>query len=221
MLLLLAAVVAVAGLAKVAPVYAVVEALRGLAEGVGPARATLVLAAGYAAAELVLIPGSLIALLAGAILGPALGSVAVWVGACTSASVAFGVTRHLTGPQIAALAERAPRIGRLRRALSNHGWRWVAALRLFPVVPFAVQNYVAGLSGVGFGPYLAASAIAMIPGVILYSWAGHTGAEVALAAAGEDPLTPQEWGGLLIVAALTVWVGRLVRRRLVRRQRAV
>ena len=35
-------------------------------------------------------------------------------------------------------------------------------------MPFNVQNYLYGLTGIGFGPYLLASWPAMLPGTVLY-----------------------------------------------------
>ena len=196
------------------PVAGLLEALRARALDHGLAGAVLLFATAYALGELLLIPGSTVSLLAGAVLGPWFGSLAVWLGASTSAALAFLLSRALGERGVARLAAAHPRFAALRARLGTRGWRWVVVLRLFPVVPYAVQNYVAGLSPLPFGPYLLASVIGMIPAVVLYAWAGFTGAEVALAAAGEDPLTASEWLGLLGIAALAVGLGAVARRRL-------
>ena len=218
--LALVAVVLLLGLAgRTLPLAALLEALRAQALAHGPVAAVLLFAMAYALGELLLIPGSTVSLLAGAALGPWLGSLAVWLGASTSAAVAFLLARALGEQGVARFAARHPRVAAVRQRLGRRGWRWVVVLRLFPVVPYAVQNYVAGLTPLPFGPYLAASVVGMVPAVVLYAWAGFTGAEVALASAGADPLRPAEWLGLAAVGLLSVVLGGLVRLRLRRAAR--
>lgn len=211
---LLGGVFLLALLARVAPVDDGLERLREATAALGPVRAVLLVAGVYAATELALVPGSAICLLSGALLGPWLGTVAAWMGAMTSATLAFLISRHVASGAVEALAARSPRLRRVRQRMGRRGWRWVAALRLFPVVPYTVQNYVAGLTPIPLRQYLGASAVAMVPGVTLYAWTGYTGAEVVRAAAGVDPLEREEVLGLLLVAVLAAALGRSVLRRL-------
>ena len=46
------------------------------------------------------------------------------------------------------------------RAIAKSGWKVVALLRLSPLVPFSLSNYLYGLTAVRLGPYLLASWIA-------------------------------------------------------------
>jgi uncharacterized membrane protein YdjX (TVP38/TMEM64 family) len=212
---LLVGVVLLLGLAgRTLPLAALLDGLRSQALGWGPGPAVLLFALAYALGELLLIPGSTVSLLAGAALGPWLGSLAVWLGASSSAALAFLLARALGEQGMARFAARHPKVAAVRDRLGRRGWRWVVVLRLFPVVPYAVQNYAAGLTSLPFGPYLLASVVGMVPAVVLYAWAGFTGAEVALASAGADPLRPAEWLGLAAVGLLAMALGGLVRRRL-------
>ena len=58
-------------------------------------------------------------------------------------------------------------------AIAEGGWKIVALLRLSPAVPFNLQNYLFGLTRIGFWPYLLTSWIAMMPGTFLYVYVGH------------------------------------------------
>jgi uncharacterized membrane protein YdjX (TVP38/TMEM64 family) len=46
----------------------------------------------------------------------------------------------------------------------------VLRLRLLPLVPFNVLSFAAGLAGVPFRPYLAATALGILPGTIVYTY---------------------------------------------------
>jgi len=203
---------AVAG--RTLPLGELVEAVRTHAQAAGPVRATLLLALAYAVGELVLIPGSTFSLLAGAVLGPWHGGFTAWLGAATSSAVAFSIARSVGDGAMASLAADRPRLQAIRDRMAVGGWRWVAALRIFPIVPYAVQNYLAGISSIRFAPYWLASLVAMVPTIMLYAWAGHTGAQLALAESGISPLTTGEWLGLGFAVLAVVVVSLFARQRL-------
>lgn len=195
------------------PLGELIEAIRALGGQLGLAPRVLLMAGVYMATELMFIPGSPVSLLAGAMLGPLAGSLAVWLGANGSAAVGFLLARAIGARRLEGLASRHPLLGAALHRLRVGGWRWVAALRLLPAIPYTAQNSLAGLSGIGFGPYMLASTLAMIPSVILWAWAGHAGAELSLLSEGAPPLRPWEWGGLLLSGALVLVLGIVVRRR--------
>ena len=95
----------------------------------------------------------------------------------------------------------------------------VALLRLSPAVPFGLQNYLYGLTGIGFGTYLLTSWIAMLPGTVMYAYLGYLGrAGLDAAGAAGRPRTPLEWAllavGLAATVAVTLVVTGLARRAL-------
>jgi uncharacterized membrane protein YdjX (TVP38/TMEM64 family) len=83
-------------------------------------------------------------------------------------------------------------------------------LRLSPVLPFNLLNYALGLTSVRFADYLIAS-IGMLPGTLLYVYAGKTIAALTSA----DRSTWLLVGvGLLPVIIVTVLITRIARRAL-------
>ena len=59
--------------------------------------------------------------------------------------------------------------GRLRRVIDGvaaEGWRFVALMRLVPLVPFNLLNYALGLTRISLPAYVLASAICMLPGAL-------------------------------------------------------
>lgn len=164
-----------AGLGLLATVVGVVVLLRSYgvpevrdvrvavaAAGVWAPLAYVALQAGLTVAP---IPRTVFTLVAGALFGWAAGLVLTLVATTSAAVVAFVLVRASGGP----LVERYVRGGAVdwvRARLDHHGMLAVASLRLVPLVPFSVLNYVAGLSAVRFVPYLAGTVVGIVPGTV-------------------------------------------------------
>lgn len=52
-------------------------------------------------------------------------------------------------------------------AVAEEGWKMVVLLRLSPVIPFALLNYMLSLTAISFFDYTWASALGIIPGAAL------------------------------------------------------
>jgi uncharacterized membrane protein YdjX (TVP38/TMEM64 family) len=176
----------------------------------------------YVAAVLLLVPGSALTLAAGALFGRLVGTVVVSLASTTGAALAFLLSRYLARGRVAEFVRRHPRLAAVDKAVSEGGWRIVALLRLSPAVPFNLQNYLYGVTGLRFGPYVLTSWLAMLPGTFLYVYLGSIGRESLQAAAGGPRQRGlAEWAllivGLLATVAVTVYVTRLARQALRRR----
>jgi len=88
----------------------------------------------------------------------------------------------------------------------------VALARLSPLLPFGAQNYFFGVTKVRRRHYLLATAIAILPGTVVYAFLGASGRALM---DGGDPL---RWTmlaiGIIASIALTVFLGRLAKKRL-------
>ncbi|MBL8986802.1 MAG: TVP38/TMEM64 family protein [Gemmatimonadetes bacterium] len=182
------------------------------------ALAPVVFVAGYAAAVVVLVPGSLLTLAAGAIFGLRDGVAIVFVGAVAGASAAFLIARHLVRRPFERRLAGDARFAAIDQAVSREGRKIVFLLRLSPIFPFSLLNYGLGLTQVRFADYVAAS-IGMLPGTFLYVYYGKLAGDVASLAAGAA--TPKGTGywlvlglGLAATVAVTVLITRLARRAL-------
>jgi uncharacterized membrane protein YdjX (TVP38/TMEM64 family) len=165
--------------ARVAPFF-----LRVIAniDALGPF-APLAFVGVYAVAVVSLIPASLLTIMGGAIFGLARGVALSLIGAVAGSTIAFLLGRHVFRRVLERQLERMPRVAAIDRAVSAQGRRLVFFLRLSPVVPFNVLNYALGLTTITITDFLVAS-VGMLPGAVLYSYAGKVTGE-ALAAAGE------------------------------------
>lgn len=192
--------------------------LRKALEWIGPPtwRSSLVFIGIYVAATVLLIPGSVLTLGAGAAFGLAWGSACVSLAATLGASCAFLIGRHLTRDFIGKKIQRDERFAAIDRAVAREGWKVVALARLSPLFPFTLLNYAFGLTRVNFWHYVAASWAGMLPGTVMYVYLGS----VANAATVRSRSTA-EWAfyglGLVATILITIQVTRLARQALHRR----
>jgi uncharacterized membrane protein YdjX (TVP38/TMEM64 family) len=174
--------------------------------------------AGYAAAAVALVPGSLLTLAGGAIFGLARGTIFVFAGALLGAVAAFLIARYLARSAVERRLAGKPRFAAVDRAVATEGRKIVFLLRLSPVFPFNLLNYTLGLTRVRFTDYLIGS-LGMLPGTLLYVYYGKLAGDVAALAGGAPmPKDARYWTllgvGLVATVAVTAYVTRVARRAL-------
>jgi uncharacterized membrane protein YdjX (TVP38/TMEM64 family) len=134
--------------------------------------AALAFVAVYAVATLALLPVSVLSAVAGLLFGPVLGVAVVWAGAMLGATASFAVGRTLSRPAVEALA--GERVDRLDRFLARRAFLAVLVVRLVPLFGFVLVNYGAAATAVGVRPYLAGTALGILPGVLALVTIGGT-----------------------------------------------
>jgi uncharacterized membrane protein YdjX (TVP38/TMEM64 family) len=129
----------------------------------------------YGIATVVMIPGSIFDLAGGALFGPILGSALNLTGGSLGAALAFLVGRYLARDWVEARAGR--RTKGIMRSVDADGWRFVAFVRLVPIFPYNVMNYLLGLTRIPFHHYVFATVVFMAPSTVVYTWIGVAGRE--------------------------------------------
>ena len=174
----------------------------------------------YLAAEILMVPGAILMIGAGYLFGIVGGMLVVWPAATLSAAISFVVARHFARERVEKLARRHRKFAAIDGAVAEGGWKVVAMLRFSPIVPFALSNYLYGLSKIRFAPYIAATALGMLPGTFVYVYLGAAGQGLGH---GES-FSPLHWAllgiGILATAAASVYLTRVARKRLQRRKAA-
>jgi len=173
----------------------------------------------YIIGAVALVPGTVLGLAAGGIFGLFWGTVTVSVGSTVAAGVSFLIARYLARGRVQRWAKRYPGFGAIYRAVGDGGWQTIALLRLSPVIPYSVGNYLYGLTTVGFWVYLFTSWLAMLPGTFMYVYWGYAGHAGLAAASGESiERGPGQWAmlvvGLVATVVLTVYLTRLAQNRM-------
>lgn len=129
------------------------------------------------------VPRSATSVLAGVVLGFGAGVLVALAGGLLGALGAFSLSRTLG--RSTALRLAGPRLTRFDRLASDRGFASVLVGRLLPVLPFVAVSYGAGLLGVRFRPYLAATAVGLIPSTVVQV---GLGASVGFVAGGGSTL---------------------------------
>jgi len=161
----------------------------------------------YAVSTVAFVPGAIFALAGGALFGPLWGSLWNLLGATLGATLAFLVARYLAGDWVARKAGGL--LKRLIDGVDAEGWRFVAFVRLVPLFPFNLSNYVLGLTRIPLPHYAIATLVCMAPGAVAYTWLGHAGRE---ALSGETDAVRYgllALGLLAAIALLPRLIGRL------------
>jgi uncharacterized membrane protein YdjX (TVP38/TMEM64 family) len=123
----------------------------------------------YVLAATVGLPITVLSIVGGALFGAARGFVLAWIGAMLGTLTAYALARSIGERSTRRFLGRHHLLDRLRKR--SDFWALVR-LRVLPVAPFAVLDYVAGLLGVSLRALLLASAVGVLPTVAAYTYAG-------------------------------------------------
>ncbi|MFW6252426.1 MAG: TVP38/TMEM64 family protein, partial [bacterium] len=158
----------------------------------------------YIAVCVFLIPGSILTLGAGAVFGLIRGTLYTSVAATLGATVAFILGRTLLRDWVSRTIEKRPTLRAVDRAVEKEGGRVVFLLRLSPLIPFSISNYVYGLTRVSLGAYVLASFVGMLPGVFVYTYIGSLARRIAELGTGGSGTSALEWALYVLGLIATV-----------------
>lgn len=195
------------------PIQSWLQSFLAQTEALGP-WGPVALVGVYILACVLLLPGSVLTLGAGAAFGLTKGLIAVSLGSTLGACAAFAIGRYLARSRVEAWIQSNPRFRALDEAVGRDGRRIVFLTRLSPVFPFNLLNFFYGITQVRFLDYALASWIGMLPGTVVFVYSGSLGREAAKAATGGGigVLQGALYGiGFLATVFVSVKVGRLAR----------
>ncbi|KAM3681564.1 hypothetical protein ACB098_12G006600 [Castanea mollissima] len=184
-------------------------------EGYGPAGYALFVAV-YAGLEILAIPAIPLTMSAGLLFGSLIGTIIVSISGTVAASAAFLIARYFARERILKLVEGNKKFLAIDKAIGENGFRVVTLLRLSPLLPFSLGNYLYGLTSVKFVPYVLGSWLGMLPGTWAYVSAGAFGraiiqeeSEIGLPGGNGQLLTLGL--GLLVTAIAAAYVTQLAK----------
>ncbi|XP_078434132.1 uncharacterized protein LOC144705377 [Wolffia australiana] len=184
-------------------------------EGYGPAGYALFVAV-YAGLEILAIPAIPLTMSAGLLFGSFVGTIIVSISGTVAAAGAFLIARYFARDRILKLVEGNKKFMAIDKAIGENGFRVVTLLRLSPLLPFSLGNYLYGLTSVKFVPYVLGSWLGMLPGTWAYVSAGAFGraiiqeeVEAGLAGGSSQLLTLGL--GLVATALAAAYVARLAK----------
>lgn len=133
-------------------------------------RAVVIFILLYVSTSLI-VPGALALTVAGgALFGTLPTALFVDISATVGSIVAFYVTRYL----LAAWVQERYRneLAQFNRELDQHGYSYLLTLRIIPVLPAFLVNYLAGMTKVPPGTFLWTTSLGVLPGAVIYAYAG-------------------------------------------------
>jgi len=182
------------------------------------ATGVMVFFAVYVVSTVALLPGSILTLAAGFAYGPVWGLAVASPASVAGATCAFLLGRTTLRDWAARKVGESRRARAIDAAVAREGFKLVLLLRLSPLVPFNLLNYILSLTPVTTGRYVLASFIGMLPGTALYVYLGSlapAAAELSTAATGGGRTrTALYVAGLLATVAVVVIATRAARRAL-------
>ncbi len=175
------------------------DAVRGSIEA-NPVLAPVIFILIYIVATLFFLPATPLSLIGGAIFGAWFGSVYILIGATLGAVLAFLLARFVLRDWVVAnVLTRFPQVQKYDTRLEQNGVATVIFLRLIPLFPFNGLNFLLGVTKVRLWQYAFATAIGIVPGVVVLSFLGG-------ALASRDPwaitLAVVLYGGLASIGIL-------------------
>lgn len=186
--------------------------------GQGPAGPVL-FAVAYVLAAVLLLPGSVLTIGGGFAYGPLWGFALVSPVSVLAATAAFILGRTVARDWVTRRLGKDPRLAAIDAAVGKDGLKLVLLLRLSPLFPFNVLNYLLGLTRVRVRDFVLGSWIGMLPGTALYVYIGSLVTTSSELASGSRPSTGLAGHALLIVGlvatlGVTVLLTRIARRAL-------
>ena len=163
----------------------------------------------FALATVAFAPGAIFSLIGGALFGPIWGSLWNLLGATLGATLAFLAARYIVGDWVRHKAGGL--LKRLIEGVDAEGWRFVAFVRLVPLFPFNLSNYVLGLTQIPLPHYVIATLVCMVPGAVAYTWLGHAGRGALTGEADTVRYGLLALGLLAAIALLPRLIGRMRR----------
>jgi uncharacterized membrane protein YdjX (TVP38/TMEM64 family) len=126
----------------------------------------------YVAAIALNLPGGAVLTIAGGFLFGTLPAVLyVNIGATCGAVLAFLSARYLLGSRLQ--ESYGAQLAKFNGEMERNGVRYLLTLRLIPVFPFFLVNFLSGLTRVSLASFTWTTAAGIIPGTAVFAFAGH------------------------------------------------
>jgi uncharacterized membrane protein YdjX (TVP38/TMEM64 family) len=161
-----------------------------------------------------LMPDTVLSIMAGALFGLRWGIAAVVAGSALAAALQYSLSQRLLRGHIERALARRPSLAAIQRAVRRNEVRLQMLLRLTPLNP-ATTSYVLGAAGVRFAGFLLAC-LALVPNLVIEVYFGYAGKHVArMAGRNTHEVYVHDVtviGGLAVTILILVFVSRMARK---------
>ncbi|XP_057805962.1 uncharacterized protein LOC131020928 [Salvia miltiorrhiza] len=164
----------------------------------------LVLAVAYIPLTILAVPASVLTLGGGYLFGLPVGFVADSVGATIGAGAAFLLGRTLGRSFVMAKLKDYPQFRAVEIAIRRSGFKIVLLLRLVPLLPFNMLNYLLSVTSVPLVPYLLASWLGMMPITLALVYVGTTLKDISDVTHGWSGFSKTRWAFIVLSLVVSV-----------------
>ncbi|KAL3505859.1 hypothetical protein ACH5RR_031241 [Cinchona calisaya] len=177
-----------------------------------------VLAVAYIPLTVLAVPASILTLGGGYLFGLPVGFVADSLGATIGAASAFLLGRTIGRSFVISKLKDYPQFQAVAIAIQRSGFKIVLLLRLVPLLPFNMLNYLLSVTPVPFGEYVLASWLGMMPITLALVYVGTTLKDLSDVTHGWSEFSKTRWAfialGLVVSVILILCVTRVAKRAL-------
>jgi uncharacterized membrane protein YdjX (TVP38/TMEM64 family) len=170
----------------------------------------------YAAGNVLLLPGGILAIGSGLFFGLWWGFILNVIGNVTGAAVAFLISRKLGRGWIEKRFFQDRKWAALDAAIERDGWKIIFLSQVHPLFPSSLLNYLYGITRIRFGTCMLWIALGQAPGLFLYAYLGtltQLGLRLVRGQTHPHPIEYVIWiGGLVLTLATTTALARIALR---------
>src|SRR6184192_3442399 len=167
----------------------------------------------FAACNILLLPGGILAVGGGFFFGLWWGFLIVFVGNIVGTAISFTLSRSIARRLFQQKLSSNPTLCALGPAVERESWKIILLSQLHPLFPTSLLNYFYGLTRIRFSSYMLWASIGRIPGLFLYVYVGTLGQLAVRIMRGENYPRAIEywiWGGIFVTTILLLVVlGRI------------
>jgi uncharacterized membrane protein YdjX (TVP38/TMEM64 family) len=146
-------------------------------ESLGP-QGVIYFGIAYTIAEILAIPATPLTAMSGYLFGLIPGTLVVLTSATIAAALSFYIGRGLLRDWAEEIAKKNAKWRAINKAVSKDGFRVVLLLRLSPLLPFALSNYLYALTSIGFKDFIMATFLGFAPGTFGIVYSGTMGRSI-------------------------------------------
>ena len=167
----------------------------------------------FAACNILLLPGGILAVGGGFFFGLWWGFFIVLVGNFVATAISFALSRWIARRWFRKKLSRNLTLRALGPAVERESWKIILLSQLHPLFPTSLLNYFYGITRIPFGSYMLWATIGRAPGLFLYVYVGTLGQFAVRIMRGKNyPRTIEYWiwgGAFVTTALLLIVLGRM------------
>jgi uncharacterized membrane protein YdjX (TVP38/TMEM64 family) len=160
----------------------------------------------YTLAEVLAIPAIPLTASAGYLFGVSTGTLVVLLSASVAASISFTVGRTLLRDTVENAMKDNPKFAKMDKAVGREGFKLMLLLRLSPIFPFALSNYLYGATSIDFASFFWGTLLGFAPGTLAYVYTGVVGKALTIGGDGAQPWYVYAGGAALLGGLLKLLV---------------